>query len=212
MSILNSTKIPLKSSYSTAQALSLFLAITLFLISFIIGRDTLFLHLNINLGPIADTFFNYFTYLAEGWIWIPYLVWVAILHKKEVPFIMINFILSTLLIQLPKNFIWPNVNRPIASGIPLSKIHTVPGVELHTYNSFPSGHTATAFTLLLLTAYLFPNKKLLILASIYAIICGYSRIYLGQHFPIDIAGGIIAALLSVAISIQVRKKINSRPL
>ena len=210
MSILNSTKILLKSSYSTAQALSLLLAIILFMLSYFLGRDALFLHLNIDLGPIADTFFNYFTYLAEGWIWIPYLVFVAILYNKEVAFIMINFVTSTLLTQLPKNYIWPNVNRPIASGIPISKIHTVPGVELHTYNSFPSGHSATAFTLLLLTAYLFPNKKVLVLATLYAIICGYSRIYLGQHFPIDVAGGIIAALLSVAISIQLRKKINSQ--
>ena len=45
----------------------------------------------------------------------------------------------------------------------------------------------------------------------YALICGYSRIYLGQHFPLDIAGGIIAALLSVALSIQIRKKLFKKP-
>ena len=47
--------------------------------------------------------------------------------------------------------------------------------------------------------------------AIYALICGYSRIYLGQHFPLDIAGGIIAALLGVALSIQIRKKLFKKP-
>ena len=57
----------------------------------------------------------------------------------------------------------------------------------------------------------FPNKKVLLAGFLYALICGYSRIYLGQHFPLDIAGGIIAALLSVALSIQIRKKLFKKP-
>ena len=80
-------------------------------------------------------------------------------------------------------------------------------MDVHSFNSFPSGHTATAFSLFLITVYLFPNKKVILAGGLYAIICGYSRIYLGQHFPLDIAGGIIAALLSVALSIQIRKKL-----
>ena len=98
---------------------------------------------------------------------------------------------------------------PIASGIEVSKIHTVAGVEVHTYNSFPSGHSATAFILFFLTAYFFSNKKVLWMGAVYAILCGYSRIYLGQHFPIDVAGGIIAAILSFQLSIWLRTKINS---
>jgi len=211
MSILNSTKMPSNFSYKLAQAYALILAIILFILSYIFGRDTLFLWFNTNLGAFADSFFSYFTYLAEGWIWIPYLLVIVLLFKKDAAFILINFLSSTILTQVPKNLFWPNVNRPIASDIPISKIHTVPGVEVHTYNSFPSGHTATAFTLFLITVYLFPNKKVLLAGAIYALICGYSRIYLGQHFPLDIAGGIIAALLSVALSIQIRRKLFKKP-
>lgn len=211
MSILNSTKLPSYFSYKLAQAYALLIAIVLFILSYIFGRDTMFLWLNTNLGQFADTFFSYFTYLAEGWIWIPYLLVLTLLLKKDAAFILINFLSSTLLTQVPKNVIWPNVNRPIASDIPVFKIHTVPGVEVHTYNSFPSGHTATAFTLFLITVFLFPNKKVLIIGGAYALICGYSRIYLGQHFPLDIAGGIIAALLSVTLSIVIRKKLFKKP-
>jgi len=211
MSILNRTKLPLNVSYRLAQAYAFIIAIILFILSYIFGRDGLFLYFNANLGSFADTFFSYFTHLADGWILIPYLILVVGIFKKDVPFIIINFITSTLLTQIPKQLIWSNINRPIASGIDLSKIHIVKGVDVHSFNSFPSGHTATAFTLFLITVYLFPNKKVLLSFGLYAILCGYSRIYLGQHFPLDIAGGIIAALLSVALSILIRKNLFKKP-
>jgi len=211
MSILNSTKMPLNLSYKLAQTLALLIAIVLFILSYIFGRDVVFLWFNTNLGASADIFFSYFTHLADGWILIPYLIIIVGVYKKDLLFLVINFIFSTLLTQIPKQLIWPNINRPIASGIDLSKIHTVAGVEVHSFNSFPSGHTATAFTLFLVSVYFFPNKKVLLGAGLYAIICSYSRIYLGQHFPLDIAGGIIAALLSVAISILIRKKLFKKP-
>ena len=144
-----------KSPFIMAQLGSLGLAMLIFIFSLLVGRDTVFLAWNADLGLLADQFFRFFTNLAEGWIWIPYLLVVFGLYKKDLVFILLNFLSSTLLIQLPKNFIWPKVNRPIASGIEVSKIHTVAGVEVHTYNSFPSGHSATAFILFFLTAYFF---------------------------------------------------------
>ena len=93
----------------------------------------------------------------------------------------------------------------MASGIPVDQIHTVKGVEMHLWNSFPSGHTATAFTLFLLTTYLFPKKTVLAIGALYAIACGYSRVYLGQHFPLDVAGGITVAIITILLSIYIRK-------
>jgi membrane-associated phospholipid phosphatase len=198
----------IKSPFVVAQLGSLGLAMLLFTLSLLVGREQLFLALNEDLGWLADRFFSLLTYLAEGWIWIPYLLIVYGFFKKDLVFILLNFLSSTLLTQLPKNYIWPNVNRPIASGIPIEKIHTVKGVEVHTYNSFPSGHTATAYTLFFLTVYFFPNKKVFWLGLVYTMACAYSRVYLGQHFPIDLAGGIIAAILSFQISIWFRNKLK----
>ena len=197
--------------YKIAQLLSLSLALSLFTMSLFWGKNEAFLYLNANLGLLADKVFEYSSYLAEGWIWIPYFIVLVGLYKKDKAFILMNFLISTLLTQFAKNFIFGTAMRPMASGLDATQIHTVAGVEIHTFNSFPSGHTATAFTLFLLTTYLFPNKYVLTIGIVYAMVCGYSRIYLAQHFPLDLAGGIFVALLTLPISIFIRKKLNKKP-
>ena len=200
-----------KKHFIIAVALSISLAASLFSMSMLWGKNEAFLHLNANLGLIADKVFEYSSYLAEGWIWIPYFIVMVGLYKKDTAFILINFLVSTLLTQFAKNFIFGTAMRPMASGLDATQIHTVAGVEIHTFNSFPSGHTATAFTLFLLTTYLFPNKYVLTIGIVYAMVCGYSRIYLAQHFPLDLAGGIFVALLTLPISIFIREKLNKKP-
>jgi len=197
--------------YKIAQLLSLSLAASLFSMSLFWGKNEAFLYLNANLGLLADKVFEYSSYLAEGWIWIPYFIVLVGLYKKDKAFILMNFLISTLLTQFAKNFIFDTAMRPIASGLDATQIHTVPGVEIHTFNSFPSGHTATAFTLFILTTYFFPNKYALSIGIVYAIVCGYSRIYLAQHFPLDLSGGILVALLTLPISIFIRQKLNKKP-
>jgi hypothetical protein len=48
----------------------------------------------------------------------------------------------------------------------------------------------------------------LILGALFAIGCGYSRIYLAQHFPLDVAGGMIVAIITVLTSLYLRNKIK----
>ena len=200
-----------KKHFIIAVVLSISLAASLFTMSMLWGKNEAFLYLNANLGFVADKVFEYSSYLAEGWIWIPYFIVLVGLYKKDTAFILMNFLISTLLTQFAKNFIFGTAMRPMASGLDATQIHTVAGVEIHTFNSFPSGHTATAFTLFLLTTYLFPNKYVLTIGIVYAMVCGYSRIYLAQHFPLDLAGGIFVALLTLPTSIFIRKKLNKKP-
>jgi len=197
--------------YKIAQLLSLSLAASLFSMSLFWGKNEAFLYLNANLGLLADKVFEYSSYLAEGWIWIPYFILLVGLYKKDIAFILMNFLVSTLLTQFAKSYIFDTAMRPMSSGLDATQIHTVAGVEIHTFNSFPSGHTATAFTLFLLTTYLFPNKYAFVIFLLYALACSYSRIYLAQHFPLDLAGGIFVALLTLPISIFIREKLNKKP-
>ena len=193
------------TSYPIARTIALFIAIVLISTSAIMGRIPLFLILNHDFGSIADTIFLGCTYLAEGWIWIPYIIVVSWYFKKDKAIIIYSFVVSTLLTQIPKLVFFPTITRPIASGIDPQLIHTVKGVSMHQLNSFPSGHTATAFSIFLLTIYLFDNKKMMLIGLLYAMLCAYSRVYLGQHFPLDLGGGIIVAILTVEISKRIRK-------
>ncbi len=196
--------------YIKARNLSLLGALLLIGTSAYFGRIPVFLFLNTDGGALMDQFFKWATWGAEGWVWIPFLSVVVVLFKKDFKLILLNFLLSTLLTQIPKRFIWDTISRPIASGMPLNDIHTVPGVVMHAYNSFPSGHTATAFTLFLLTIYLFPTKWVFAIGAIFAMICAYSRVYLGQHFPMDLGGGIIVAVMSIQLSIVIHQKISNK--
>jgi len=191
--------------YTIARSSALLIAIILLASSAVLGRIPVFLFLNRDFGTIADTVLLGFTYLAEGWIWIPYLIIVGWLFKKDKAIIVYSFVISTLLTQVPKQVFFPTITRPIASGIDPQLIHTVKGVVMHQMNSFPSGHTATAFTIFLLTIYLFDQTKLILIGLLYAILCGYSRVYLGQHFPMDVGGGIIVAIATIEISKRIRK-------
>ena len=191
--------------YSIARSSAFIIAIVLLASSAFWGRIPVFLFLNRDFGTIADTVLLGFTYLAEGWMWIPYLILVGWFFKKDKAIIVYSFVVSTLLTQIPKLLLFPNITRPIASGIAPNLMHTVKGVTMHQLSSFPSGHTATAFTIFLLTIYLFDRTKMILIGLLYAMLCGYSRIYLGQHFPMDVGGGIIVAIMTIEISKRLRK-------
>ncbi len=196
--------------YQRARNLTILGALLLIGLSAFFGRIPVFQLLNTDGGAPLDQFFKWATWGAEGWVWIPFLSVVVVLFKKDFKLIILNFLLSTLLTQIPKHFIWDTISRPVASGMPLNEIHTVPGVVMHAYNSFPSGHTATAFTLFLLTIYLFPTKWVFAIGAIFAMICAYSRVYLGQHFPMDLGGGMLVAVISMQLSILIHQKISNR--
>ena len=92
--------------FKLALGLSLSLAILLFTASYLLSREAVFLWLNRDLGILGDYGFNFMSYLAEGWIWIPYFILLFGWYKKDAVFILLNFLISTLLTQIPKNFIW----------------------------------------------------------------------------------------------------------
>ena len=86
----------------------------------------------------------------------------------------------------------------------------VKGVDVHSYGSFPSGHTATAFTFALLIALLIPSAIVSITCILIALIIGYSRIYLSQHYPVDVAAGMIVAVFSVTLAVLFQNYIDRK--
>lgn len=106
------------------------------------------------------------------------------------------------------------VNRPLvyfSENFPDVTLHKVDGIVLHSSNSFPSGHTSASFALMLCIALIFPKKPMTaVICCILAILTGYSRIYLSQHFAQDVLFGSIIGIISAIIMYPFYEKLNSR--
>jgi membrane-associated phospholipid phosphatase len=190
--------------------LSMLCALILFIISYSYGKNYFFLLLNADLGKAADYFFSFFSYLGDGLLWIPLIVYFIYKKRKRMlPLLISSFALTTAITQACKYLIVPDELRP-TSAITNEFIHTVKGVTIHTTASFPSGHTATAFVFYLIFCLVFENKFWLIAGLLYALTVGYSRIYLAQHFPFDVAAGIVVAVVSVVFSFFIQNWFDKR--
>ncbi|MDA2935939.1 phosphatase PAP2 family protein [Patescibacteria group bacterium AH-259-L05] len=72
--------------------------------------------------------------------------------------------------------------------------------------SFPSGHTSLAFVMVF--SVLVDWKKFGLILLIPAFLVGLSRIFVGVHYPIDIVGGIVTAILAVFVIEFLTKRFN----
>jgi membrane-associated phospholipid phosphatase len=120
--------------------------------------------------------------------------------------ILSSFLASSLFVQLLKRLVFPEFKRPVAWFQDLGiEIYRVVGIEYHSAFSFPSGHTTTAFALFFGLAFFIKNFWLKIVFLLLAVITGYSRIYLSQHFLGDALAG---SILGVSIAIIMQSVFN----
>jgi membrane-associated phospholipid phosphatase len=198
--------------FKNGVALCASLALLLFTCSFVLGKNEFFLQLNADLGLVADYFFAAWTNGGNGIAWVLALVAGLFILKKPKawPLLISGFVVSTIVTQVPKNFIFTNQLRPWYAITNHALVHHVSFVEPLHSSSFPSGHTMTAFTIYLIICLLANNKWWLYVGFAYAVLVGYSRIYLAQHFPLDVAGGITGAVISAWISLIIQKAVDKK--
>lgn len=170
--------------------------------------------------PALDFFFTYFTHVGDGTFVIVGSFILSLIFWKQHRFAVVllatfNLVLVTGISQFLKHIVFSDASRPI-QFIGQKLLHTAPGVEMHTSNSFPSGHTTAGFAFFALVAFLYgKNKWVQFFCAAAAILVGYSRIYLSQHFLEDTvlggAIGLVCFLISYAIvkNLKIGKSLNS---
>lgn len=196
----------MSQNLKTAILITVLLSVVLFCFSAYYGKENAFLLLNTDLGTVADQFFRYCTYLGDGIIWVPVTLLILIFRRNYWILAFACIIISTLIAQLSKNIFFKGLPRPSLAIIDSSLFHTVTGVELHTMNSFPSGHTTTAFTIFLMSCFFIDKRWIVTIGLLYALPAAYSRVYLAQHFPIDLAGGMLSATITIICAIALQNK------
>ena len=152
-----------------------------------------------------DTIVPIITNLVD---WLPYLCVILLLFYRVgwATFLASNLLLSTVIVQPIKHIVC--APRPLtwfAENMPDVTLPLVEGVRMNHWLSFPSGHTTTFFVLfyslsIILCAENVTGKMILsFLCFLCASFGAYTRIYLSQHFALDIFAGILIAVCSTLV-------------
>jgi len=149
-------------------------------------------------NPLLDIIYKYTTYLGEGYYFLVVIIILGLFRFKFFFQGIILFLSSGTITQIIKNLL--NEPRPIKYLSDISNLKFVEGVDVYSWGSFPSGHTTSAFTIFLYFSFLVKNKYLKFLFFVIAVNVGISRIYLVQHFLIDVwAGSLIGVITTTYI-------------
>lgn len=154
-----------------------------------------------------DGFFKAMTFFGEGW-WLVPLIGIALFIRVRDAFaISLAAVLNGVVISLLKRVLFTDLERP-KKILDNELLHFISGVNVHSFNSFPSGHTATAFGIALSIALLSQKKTLSVFALLLALAVGYSRIYLAQHFLIDVTAGAMTGWFTTFMAWEITENVK----
>ena len=188
-------------TYFTGLLITL-IAAGLFLM--LVGKEAAFFSLNSYHPFYLNVFFINYTFMGDGIFAICLIaVFFFYFKKRQQSFALLYaFLISGIASQIIKNLV--NSPRPKLYFEAGTYLHFIDGVTVTGNSGFPSGHTATAFAIATVLVLIMKNKNLQLLILAAATLVGYSRIYLAQHFLLDVIVGAllgsICGLLSVYLA------------
>ncbi len=149
-----------------------------------------------------DSLCKFGTYIGDGLFSVFVSLILFRFNKKMAVCILISYLVSAGLTQLLKHTLFHELTRPLLhlDALTLKSIHIVDGVELNYRNSFPSGHATSAFALLCTIALFVKSDYLKVLFLCIASFIAFTRVYLLQHFLIDVfIGSLIGTFIAFLI-------------
>ena len=171
-----------------------------------------YIHLFINQyhSSAADIFFTYATLLGDGLSATILVVILLFISFRYASMVAVSNIACSVIIQSLKRFIFADSVRPYQFFKGVHPLYLVPGVEVYSFNSFPSGHSATVFTTCTLLCLMTKERYVRTVLFMMACTIAFSRVYLSEHFFVDIyAGAIIGVVVAYGTAAYFNKHSDS---
>jgi undecaprenyl-diphosphatase len=136
---------------------------------------------------------------GHGLVWLGIGLGLSLLWRRATPFVLVLLAdaaadgLATLL------KIAVGTRRPSGGG---------PLIAIPHSDSFPSGHTATSFACATVLSALVPRAAPAF--YVLALAIGYSRIYVGVHWPLDVVGGAVLGIATALLLLAVTRRRSVR--
>jgi membrane-associated phospholipid phosphatase len=148
-----------------------------------------------------DTFFRIMTFFGDGmFIVLAGLLLMLFVRIRYGVIILSSFVVSSLTVQLLKRLIFFSWDRPVLYFQKLGiEFYQIQGLQYLRHFSFPSGHTTSAFMFFTGMALFTERKSLKALFMVMAFIVSFSRVYLFQHFIVDIIAGSLLGVATILI-------------
>ena len=195
-------------------SLSLLVLVAMVIALVAVPKAELHMWLNGTHTPWLDSFFRHYSNFVKWPVYVlmllPLLVWkpgwtVVFASTEAASALVIHVVKAIFNMPRPKTFFEELIAANPSLSADWQQI-MVDGVRMHSWHSFPSGHTATFFVFFSLCAFIYVyerwprGKEASVVCLILALLGGYSRIYLSQHFLMDVCGGMAeGVLMSVVV-------------
>jgi undecaprenyl-diphosphatase len=146
---------------------------------------------------------DFFVWLSKigtyGLVWLGIGLVLALVWRRALPFalVVLAVVAADGIATLVKIAI--GENRPADKGSLLTIPHS---------HSFPSGHSAVAFAAATVLASLVPRVAPAFFALALAI--GYSRVYVGVHWPLDVVGGAVIGVATALLLLAIARRQSVR--
>ncbi len=171
------------------------------------GHDILFFN-DLRAEPL-NSFFRFCTHLGEAWSFVALGLAAFFVRYRFVVIIALTGILVMPVSYVLKDQI--GHDRPITwfeQQAMLDQLVLVPAVELASgRTSFPSGHTMAAFALFSVVTMMLPRRLawMGLLTAYTAVLVAISRIFLVQHFLVDVLAGAAVGIAVAGVVFQINR-------
>jgi len=153
-------------------------------------------------NPFLDSFFQLMTMLGEETFTVPLLAFIYWAVDKKFGEIIAFTAFTSLLFNNSIKDIF-KFQRPIGQeGIRTLRAETATGY------SFPSGHAQGAASTLSAIAIYLKNRTVSIISGILIFLVGFSRLYLGVHYPKDVLAGILFGVIIAFVCAKLYKGVD----